>query len=43
MLLPAWESLGETKGKRAWEEGSAMSLEQAVQYSLKKSESAIAG
>jgi predicted ATPase/DNA-binding winged helix-turn-helix (wHTH) protein len=43
MLLPAWESLGETEGKRAWAEGSGMSLEQAVQYSLKKPEPAIAG
>jgi len=27
MLLPAWESLSEAEGKRAWAEGSAMSLE----------------
>jgi predicted ATPase/DNA-binding winged helix-turn-helix (wHTH) protein len=26
-LLPAWESLSEAEGKRAWAEGSAMSLE----------------
>jgi hypothetical protein len=33
-LLPAWKSLDETQGKRAWAEGSAMSLEEAIQYSL---------
>ena len=33
-LLPAWNSLDEVQGKRAWAEGSAMSLEEAVQYSL---------
>jgi predicted ATPase/DNA-binding winged helix-turn-helix (wHTH) protein len=36
-LLPAWESLGEGEGKRAWAEGSAMSLENAVQYALGES------
>jgi tetratricopeptide (TPR) repeat protein len=41
MLLPAWESLGETKGKHAWAEGSAMTLEKAVHYSLEEPESAI--
>jgi predicted ATPase/DNA-binding winged helix-turn-helix (wHTH) protein len=40
-LLPAWESLGEAEGKRAWAEGFAMSLEQAIQYSLEDPESAI--
>jgi hypothetical protein len=40
-LLPAWESLGEAEGKRAWAEGAAMSLEQAIQYSLEDTESAI--
>ncbi len=43
MLLPAWKSLGEADGKRAWAEGSAMSLEQAIQYSLQEPESAISG
>lgn len=33
-LLPAWRSLTEAEGKRAWAEGSAMSLENAIQYSL---------
>jgi predicted ATPase len=33
-LLPAWSSLGEREAKRAWEEGSALTLEQAIQYSL---------
>jgi predicted ATPase/DNA-binding winged helix-turn-helix (wHTH) protein len=42
-LLPAWESLNEAKGKRAWAEGSAMSLEKAIQYSLEEPESAISG
>ena len=41
MLLPAWTSLSETEGNRAWEEGSAMSLEQAIQYSLGEPGSAI--
>jgi hypothetical protein len=41
-LFPAWQSLGEQEGKRAWNEGSAMSLEKAVQYSLEESQSAIA-
>ena len=35
-LRPAWESLGEAEGKRAWAEGSAMSSEKASQYSLEK-------
>ena len=34
-LLPAWESLSEAEGKRAWAEGSAMSMEDAIQYSLR--------
>ena len=33
-LLPAWKSLSEAEGKRAWAEGSAMSLKNAIQYSL---------
>ena len=33
-LLPAWESLGEGEGKRAWAYGSAMSLTKAIEYSL---------
>ncbi|HYK49316.1 MAG TPA: tetratricopeptide repeat protein, partial [Terriglobales bacterium] len=39
-LLPAWESLGEEAGKEAWAEGSAMSLERVIQYSLEELESA---
>jgi predicted ATPase/DNA-binding winged helix-turn-helix (wHTH) protein len=35
-LLFAWKSVSEGDGKRAWAEGSAMSLENAVQYSLGK-------
>lgn len=36
MLLSAWELLSEPEGKRAWEEGSQMSLEGAIRYSLGK-------
>jgi serine/threonine-protein kinase PknK len=39
-LLPAWKSLGEAAGKDAWAEGSAMSLEKVIQYSLEEPESA---
>ena len=42
-LLSAWESLSDLEGKNAWATGSAMSLEQAIQYSLEKPESAISG
>jgi predicted ATPase/DNA-binding winged helix-turn-helix (wHTH) protein len=40
-LLLAWESLSDAEGKRAWGEGSAMSLEKAVEYSLEEPKSAI--
>jgi tetratricopeptide (TPR) repeat protein len=40
-LLPAWKSLTEAEGKRAWAEGAAMSLEDAIQYSLAEPGSAI--
>jgi tetratricopeptide (TPR) repeat protein len=33
-LLPAWKSLGEAEAKSAWAEGSAMSLENVIQYCL---------
>ncbi len=33
-LLPAWESLSESESKKAWDEGTEMSLEKAIQYSL---------
>jgi predicted ATPase/DNA-binding winged helix-turn-helix (wHTH) protein len=39
-LVPAWESLNEPEGAGAWAEGSAMSLEKAIQYSLDEPESA---
>jgi predicted ATPase/DNA-binding winged helix-turn-helix (wHTH) protein len=39
-LLPAWELLGEAEGESAWAEGSAMSLEKLIQYSLEEPESA---
>jgi predicted ATPase len=35
-LLCAWKSLTEAEGKDAWAAGSAMSLEEAVQYSLEE-------
>jgi predicted ATPase/DNA-binding winged helix-turn-helix (wHTH) protein len=35
-LLNAWEALSEPAGKDAWAQGHEMSLEQAVQYSLKE-------
>ena len=34
-LLLAWQALSESKGKSAWEEGSVMSLEKALEYSLR--------
>jgi predicted ATPase/DNA-binding winged helix-turn-helix (wHTH) protein len=33
-LLAAWRSLDDVEGKRAWAEGSAMSLESVMHYSL---------
>jgi tetratricopeptide (TPR) repeat protein len=41
MLRAARNSLSEAEGKRAWEAGAAMSMEEAVQYSLELPESAI--
>jgi predicted ATPase/DNA-binding winged helix-turn-helix (wHTH) protein len=41
MLRTAWNSLSEAEGKRAWEAGAAMSMEEAVQYSLEQPDSAI--
>ena len=35
-LLCAWKSLTEAEGKDAWAAGSAMSLEEAVQYCLEE-------
>ncbi len=40
-LLVAWESLTEAEGKRAWIEGSAMTLEEVVKFSLEDPRSAI--
>jgi tetratricopeptide (TPR) repeat protein len=37
-LLEAWKSLNEADGKLAWEAGSAMSPEEAIQYSLQEPE-----
>jgi predicted ATPase/DNA-binding winged helix-turn-helix (wHTH) protein len=42
-LLPAWNSLTEANGQHAWAEGSAMSLENAIQYSLEEPWSANSG
>jgi predicted ATPase/DNA-binding winged helix-turn-helix (wHTH) protein len=36
MLRPAWDVLGEAEAKAAWSEGSAMALEQAVQFSVQQ-------
>jgi predicted ATPase/DNA-binding winged helix-turn-helix (wHTH) protein len=36
-LSSAWKSLGQPEGKRAWAEGSALSTDTAVQYSLQES------
>jgi predicted ATPase/DNA-binding winged helix-turn-helix (wHTH) protein len=43
VLLPAWESLSEAEGKRAWAEGTAMSMEDAIQYFLGELGSATSG
>jgi predicted ATPase/DNA-binding winged helix-turn-helix (wHTH) protein len=40
-LLPAWKALSEAQGKHAWAEGSAMSLEKAIEHSLDEPETAI--
>jgi predicted ATPase/DNA-binding winged helix-turn-helix (wHTH) protein len=32
----AWEAIGESEGQRAWSEGAALSLEEAIRYSLKE-------
>jgi hypothetical protein len=42
-LLPAWKSLSEPEGKGAWAEGSAMSLEKAMRYSLEEPGSVTSG
>ena len=36
MLTPAWETLSHGEGKAAWAEGSGMTLEEAIQYSLEE-------
>jgi tetratricopeptide (TPR) repeat protein len=41
MLQPAWKTLNEAVGKTAWAEGWAMSLEEAIRYSLAEPGSAI--
>ena len=42
-LLPAWRSLSDREGKDAWAEGSAMSMETAVQSFLEDTQSVISG
>ena len=42
-LRLAWKSLGEPEGKSAWAEGCALSLEEAIRYSLEEPDSTIAG
>lgn len=34
MLLPAWKSLSDAEGKHAWAAGTAMSMENVIQYCL---------
>lgn len=42
-LQPAWNSLNERDGKAAWEQGWAMTLEDAIEYALEQADSAIRG
>lgn len=42
-LNPAWEALSEEQGSAAWAEGSTMSLEEAIRYSLQETQAAIKG
>lgn len=42
-LRGAWERLGESQARNAWDQGAAMSLEEAMQCSVGKQESVIAG
>ena len=37
-MAPAWKALSQLDGKLAWTKGSAMSLEEAMQYSLEEPE-----
>jgi predicted ATPase/DNA-binding winged helix-turn-helix (wHTH) protein len=41
-LQPAWKLLSETEGKDAWARGAAISVEDAIRYSLDEQESATA-
>lgn len=40
-LLPAWESLHDAQGKNAWEAGYALSMESAIQLSVREPQSTI--
>ena len=42
-LLPAWKSLTEAEGNRAWGEGSELSLEEAIKDCLEEPDSAMSG
>jgi tetratricopeptide (TPR) repeat protein len=42
-LLRAWKTLTEPEGRDAWAEGSEMSVEKAIQYSLDEPSSVISG
>jgi hypothetical protein len=42
-LLPAWNSLSELEGKEAWHQGSAMSVEEAMQCASNEPRSLTAG
>lgn len=42
-LLPAWKSLSEPEGRKAWAEGFAMSVGKALEYSLDETEPATSG
>jgi hypothetical protein len=35
-LKPAWGSLSDAAAQQAWAQGSEMSLEQAIQYSMEE-------
>lgn len=38
-LAPAWEAIGKSGGEEAWAEGTAMSFEKAIEYSLEPPQS----
>jgi tetratricopeptide (TPR) repeat protein len=42
-LKPAWQSISQSDGRTAWEQGWAWSLDDAINYALEKADSAIPG